>query len=139
MMTIMVRACVAGGDGESKRGSRGVDVDEVVAYAHKVSYTTSAPPNWNPSLPHMRMFLPPAPQDINILQGNIYHNSTSVPIPGIYHHLHHLHLAIALMHVAHAHAHAHAHMQTIRTSRARVRRRRTRTRSSPRACRSPCR
>lgn len=76
--TKLDRPLVPGG-GSARRD--GVDVDEVVAYAHKVSYTTSAPPNWNPNLPHMRMFLPPAPQEINILQGNFYHNSTSAPIP----------------------------------------------------------
>lgn len=74
---------VAKGDALSQ--DHAVDVDEVVAYAHKVSYTTSAPPNWNPNLPHMRMFQPPAPQEINILQGNYYHNTTNVPIPGRWH------------------------------------------------------
>jgi hypothetical protein len=111
-----------------------VDVDEVVAYAHKVSYTTSAPPNWNPNLPHMRMFLPPAPQEINILQGNFYHNSTSAPIPGSHHNQHahtHTHTRATAQHT-HTHARTHtlilrvcgACAKIFRTSRAPPRRRR---------------
>lgn len=62
-------------------GEAPLDVDDVVAYAHKVSCTTSAPPNWNPNMP-LRVFLPPAPNEALFVQGNYFHNTTSAPIPG---------------------------------------------------------
>jgi hypothetical protein len=46
----LVRVCVA------------VDVDDLVAYAHKISYTTSAPLDWNPQL-GLGRHRPPYPQD----------------------------------------------------------------------------
>ncbi|KAL6042912.1 Mediator of RNA polymerase II transcription subunit 4, partial [Balamuthia mandrillaris] len=50
---------------------KGIKVDEVVSYAHKISYTTAAPPNWNPSMP-LLMFRPPAPQEEQIRAGLHY-------------------------------------------------------------------
>jgi len=65
-------------------GEAPLDVDDVVAYAHKVSCTTSAPPNWNPNMP-LRVFLPPAPNEALFVQGNYFHNTTSAPIPDYSH------------------------------------------------------
>jgi len=48
----------------------GVVVSEIVAYGHKISYTTSAPPGWVPT--QIAVFKPPAPQDENIRMGLLY-------------------------------------------------------------------
>ncbi|KAL6052960.1 Pilus assembly protein [Balamuthia mandrillaris] len=56
---------------------KGIKVDEVVSYAHKISYTTAAPPNWNPSMP-LLMFRPPAPQEEQIRAG-LHYTLTELP------------------------------------------------------------
>lgn len=48
----------------------GIVVSEIVAYGHKISYTTSAPPGWVPT--QIAVFKPPAPQDENIRMGLLY-------------------------------------------------------------------
>ena len=39
-----------------------INVEELLAYAQKISFTTSAPRNWNPQL-SLGRFRPPYPQD----------------------------------------------------------------------------
>ncbi len=63
-----------------------VDVESLIAYGHRLSYSTSAPVGWNPNLPHMQQFRPPAPQEHNIRAGLYYTNpppSTPSPLLGI--------------------------------------------------------
>lgn len=44
---------------------------EIISYARKISYTTSAPPNWTPEAP-LLSFLPPTPQDEDLRSGGLY-------------------------------------------------------------------
>lgn len=54
---------------KAEEGAR--DPEELVDYAHKVSYTTSAPPGWQPNMP-LIMHRPPAPQEDEMRSGILY-------------------------------------------------------------------
>lgn len=50
-----------------------LDLNEVLAYAHKISYTTFAPPDHGAGLAPLRGALPPAPQDNEMRASQLYH------------------------------------------------------------------
>eukprot|EP01087_Luapelamoeba_hula_P009767 TRINITY_DN2554_c0_g1_i4.p1 TRINITY_DN2554_c0_g1~~TRINITY_DN2554_c0_g1_i4.p1 ORF type:complete len:299 (+),score=90.34 TRINITY_DN2554_c0_g1_i4:56-952(+) len=57
---------------------RPVDVDSLVAYANRISYSTSAPPHWNMQDP-LGQYLTPAPQDDKIRVGLYYKLTERLP------------------------------------------------------------
>lgn len=50
-----------------------IDVVELVAYAHRISYTTFAPPEYASGQVPLRGALPPAPQDEQMRASQLYH------------------------------------------------------------------
>ncbi|KAH0455791.1 hypothetical protein IEQ34_015823 [Dendrobium chrysotoxum] len=50
-----------------------LDLNEVLAYAHRISYTTFAPPEHGAGLAPLRGALPPAPQDNEMRASQLYH------------------------------------------------------------------
>lgn len=50
-----------------------LDLNEVLAYAHRISYTTFAPPEHGAALAPLRGALPPAPQDNEMRASQLYH------------------------------------------------------------------
>ena len=53
-----------------------IDPKRLISYAHKISYTTSAPPDWHPKHPNAR---PPAPQEAEMRSGLLYKDVPSNP------------------------------------------------------------
>jgi Vitamin-D-receptor interacting Mediator subunit 4 len=53
-----------------KSNKRPVDVDEVIAYATKISATLAAPPGWDPSKP-LGNHMPPAPSEDMMRAGKL--------------------------------------------------------------------
>ncbi|OAY77700.1 Mediator of RNA polymerase II transcription subunit 4 [Ananas comosus] len=51
----------------------GLDLQEILAYAHRISYTTFAPPEHGAGLAPLRGALPPAPQDNEMRASQLYH------------------------------------------------------------------
>lgn len=50
-----------------------LDLDDILAYAHRTSYTTFAPPEHGAGLAPLRGALPPAPQDNEMRASQLYH------------------------------------------------------------------
>ncbi|PKA66368.1 Mediator of RNA polymerase II transcription subunit 4 [Apostasia shenzhenica] len=50
-----------------------LDLNEILAYAHRISYTTFAPPEHGAGLTPLRGALPPAPQDNEMRASQLYH------------------------------------------------------------------
>eukprot|EP00250_Pteridium_aquilinum_P011203 c19901_g1_i1 orf=132-998(+) len=63
-----------------------IDVAELVAYAHRISYTTFAPPEYATGLVPLRGAFPPAPQDEQMRASLLYHTADidiGIPKPSI--------------------------------------------------------
>ena len=72
-----------------------INLSDLLSYARKIAYTSSAPPGWNPSMP-LRVTRPPAPQEDAMRTGHLYRHgllshprSTTTPIPQHEDHLTH--------------------------------------------------
>ncbi|KAH7668954.1 Mediator complex subunit Med4 protein [Dioscorea alata] len=50
-----------------------LDLNDVLSYAHRISYTTFAPPEHGAGLPQLRGSLPPAPQENELRASMLYH------------------------------------------------------------------
>ncbi|KAG0476103.1 hypothetical protein HPP92_012944 [Vanilla planifolia] len=50
-----------------------LDLNDILAYAHRISYTTFAPPEHGAGLAPLRGALPPAPQDNQMRASQLYH------------------------------------------------------------------
>ncbi|KAJ0967016.1 hypothetical protein J5N97_023933 [Dioscorea zingiberensis] len=50
-----------------------LDLNDVLSYAHRISYTTFAPPEHGAGLPQLRGALPPAPQENEMRASMLYH------------------------------------------------------------------
>jgi hypothetical protein len=53
-----------------------IDLSDLLSYARKIAYTSSAPPGWNPSMP-LRVTRPPAPQEDAMRTGHLYRHGLS--------------------------------------------------------------
>ncbi|URE18854.1 Vitamin-D-receptor interacting Mediator subunit 4 [Musa troglodytarum] len=63
-------------DGESNYSMSlhsSLDLEEILSYAHRISYTTFAPPEHGAGLAPLRGALPPAPQDNEMRASQLYH------------------------------------------------------------------
>ncbi|WOL20711.1 mediator of RNA polymerase II transcription subunit 4 [Canna indica] len=63
-------------DGDSNYSSSlhsSLDLEEILSYAHRISYTTFAPPEHGAGLAPLRGALPPAPQDNEMRASQLYH------------------------------------------------------------------
>ena len=65
-----------------------VPADDIIRYAKRISYTTAAPPGWNPPQP-LRLFKPPNPQEDMMRSSLLYQSSAAMsrrrPIVAITH------------------------------------------------------
>jgi len=62
--------------------SKGANVEDLVAYAHKISATTSGPSGWSPEQgPLLPMYRPPAPQEDEMRSGILYAKALAAATP----------------------------------------------------------
>ncbi len=52
-----------------------IDLEELIGYGHKVSYTAAPPIGWVPGA-HLGMYRPPQPQEDEMRSGILVQNST---------------------------------------------------------------
>lgn len=60
-------------DGDSCYTSSSLDLEDILSYAHRISYTTFAPPEHGAGLAPLRGALPPAPQENEMRASQLYH------------------------------------------------------------------